>query len=158
MANDIENLVTNALKQLVTRDEYLLKNDLNECTINHKLACHLEAEFPGWQVDCEYNKDADIAKGLDLPKDKIDWNDTEAKSVFPDIIIHCRGGNGPNLLVIEVKKSSNKANRNHDYNKLIEYVNKLHYNSALFLKIGTKSDTGKWTLDWIRKEDFNHEA
>jgi len=34
--------------------------------------------------------------------DKVDWTDTEAKSVFPDIIVHRRGGSGPNLLVKEV--------------------------------------------------------
>jgi hypothetical protein len=154
IANEIESRVTNALKQLIDVDNVLLEHNLNECSINHRLACYLEKEFPGWHVDCEYNKDAGKGKKLKLPKDSVNWDDTEAKSVFPDIIIHRRGGKGPNLLVIEIKKTSNTSDRTHDYNKLRKYVKDLNYKCALFLEIGVKEKTGKWKMDWERKEDF----
>jgi hypothetical protein len=153
-ADEIESRVSNALKALIEADHYLLENDLNECSINHMLACHLQSQFEAWHVDCEYNKNYEKAKELELPKDKVDWNDTEAKSVFPDIIVHKRGGDGPNLLVIEVKKSSNKSDRRHDYNKLKQYGAVLSYSCALFLKIGTKGNFGSWSLDWTKRSDF----
>ena len=150
----IGELVAISLKQLCDKDRYLLENDLNECSINHKLAYHLQDHFPDWDVDCEYNKNAIKIKELDLPKDKVDWNDTEAKSVFPDVIVHKRGGEGPNLLVIEVKKSTNRSDRKHDYNKLKAYGDTLKYSCALFLEIGTKERCGTWDLDWRKRNDF----
>ncbi|HUT71930.1 MAG TPA: hypothetical protein VMW89_14775 [Desulfatiglandales bacterium] len=153
-ADRIDELVTSSIKQLCYKDRHLLKHDLNECSINHRLACHLQNHFPDWDVDCEYNKNADKIKELDLPKDKVDWNDTEAKSVFPDVIVHKRGGEGPNLLVIEVKKSTNKLDRKYDYNKLKAYGDTLKYSCALFLEIGTKGRWGTWDLDWIKRNDF----
>jgi hypothetical protein len=36
-SEEIENRVLNALKLLSEADYYLLKNDLNECSINHML-------------------------------------------------------------------------------------------------------------------------
>jgi len=153
-ADEIEFRVSSALKQLSEADFYLLKNDLNECSINHMLAYHLQSQFKEWHVDCEYNKNWNKIKKLELPKDKVDWTDTEAKSVFPDIIVHRRGGDGPNLLVIEVKKSSNTSDRRHDYNKLKEYGKILSYSCALFLEIGTKENAGEWSFDWRKKENF----
>lgn len=152
--SEIEERLVRALKQFFVEDKYLLENDLNECTINHKLACVLQEYFPEWDVDCEYNKDGWKIKELELPKDKIDWNDTEAKSVFPDIIIHIRGEGGPNLLVIEVKKSSNTTNRTHDNNKLKAYTKEIGYICALFLEIGVKEKTGEWKLSWKKKDNF----
>jgi|MTBAKSStandDraft_2_1061841.scaffolds.fasta_scaffold87216_1 hypothetical protein len=153
-ADKIDELVINSLKQLCDKDRHLLENDLNECSINHKLACHLQNHFADWDIDCEYNKNADKVKELDLPRDKVNWNDTEAKSVFPDIVVHKRGGDGPNLLVIEVKKSTNNSDRTHDYNKLKAYGDDLNYSCALFLEIGTKEKSGEWNLDWKKRNDF----
>ena len=153
-ADEIEIRVSNALELLSKADFYLLEKGLNECSINHMLAYHLQSQFQEWHVDCEYNKNWDKIKKVDLPKDKVDWTDTEAKSVFPDIIVHRRGGNGPNLLVIEVKKSSNKSDRRHDYNKLKEYAKTLSYSCALFLEIGTKEKASEWSFDWRKKENF----
>jgi hypothetical protein len=153
-AEEIKARIICSLKQLCERDCYLLKNDLNECSINHKLASYIQDHFPGWDVDCEYNKNAVDPKKLYLPSDKVDWNDTEAKSVFPDIIVHRRGGDGPNLLVIEVKKSTNTTDRKHDDNKLKEYGNTLKYSYALFLEIGTKDKSGTWKVECKKRNDF----
>ena len=71
-AEEVKIKVENALNQLKENDIYLLRNDLNECSINHKFAYHLQHQFPEWDVDCEYNKDEDKVKELDLPKDKVD--------------------------------------------------------------------------------------
>jgi len=154
-ASEIKIRVLKALEELFDLDCYLLQNDLNECSINHKLACHLQNQFQEWHVDCEYNKDGDKVKSLEFPNSNVEWNDTNAKSVYPDIIVHRRGNNGPNLLVIEIKKSSNKSKRDHDYNKLEGYVQFLSYYCALFLEIGTKENVGKRSFDWIKLDDYS---
>lgn len=149
--DEIERRLSSALDDLVKYDSYLLENDLNECSINHRIAYHLQGYFPDWHVDCEYNKDGGKIKQLELPKDHVNWDDTEARSVFPDIIVHIRGSDGPNLMVIEVKKSSNRSGRKHDFNKLREYGETLSYSYSLFLIVGTKEDLGNFNYEWFKK-------
>ena len=35
---------------------HLLEKDLGERTLTHRLAVHLERHFPGWEVDCDYDR------------------------------------------------------------------------------------------------------
>ena len=39
-----------ALYALLEDDSYLLEKDVNERSISHRLACHLQREFPTWHV------------------------------------------------------------------------------------------------------------
>jgi hypothetical protein len=96
----------------------------------------LQAEFPKLRVDCEYNRHGNEIKRLRVPRDDIDWDDTEAKTVFPDIVVHERGNDENNLLVIEVKKSSNNQNVQFDKNKLEAFtIEPYRYHFGLFLEI-----------------------
>jgi hypothetical protein len=63
----LERQVIQAAESLVTHDGYLLACDLNERSITHKFAEHLQRKFPEWNVDCEYNRDYHDPKRLDLP-------------------------------------------------------------------------------------------
>lgn len=57
------------LQLLLTKDSYLLANNLNERSITHKLAEHYQYLFPLWNVDCEYNRNlGDEKKILIDPK------------------------------------------------------------------------------------------
>ena len=81
---------------------------------------YLQDEFDGWDVDCEYNRghqSPDQVKRLQPYIDPIQADDTDAKTVFPDIIIHYRETTD-NLLVIEVKKSTNPESDERDEQKL----------------------------------------
>jgi hypothetical protein len=89
-----------ATTALRVQDAYLLENNLNERTISGRLAIHLQKHFEDWHVDCEYNRMGQRPKALQLPTSGISWDDTEVKTVFPDIVIHRRGPEGPNLLVL----------------------------------------------------------
>ena len=51
----IANKVNAALAKLHIKDVHLLKENLNERCITHKLAEYLRMEFRGYDVDCEYN-------------------------------------------------------------------------------------------------------
>jgi len=118
---DVKRKVERAIEILRKNDSFLIDNNANERSISHKLAEYLQQEFKEWHVDCEYNRIGDLIKKIEVPKDTITWDDTEQKTVFPDIIVHKR--NTPdNLLVIEIKKSNNTVKRDLDKRKLIAFT------------------------------------
>ncbi|MEK7435110.1 MAG: hypothetical protein AABZ74_18410 [Cyanobacteriota bacterium] len=142
----ISEKVTKAINNLLINDTYLLEHDLNERSITHKLAEYLQQEFLGFNVDCEYNGNITRSnyrgKNLNLheQKDKLKNKYPKAViSVYPDIIVHQRGTNDNNLLLIEVKKSSSRVDSAFDLDKLRVYtidsgLNKLGYEYGIFLK------------------------
>jgi hypothetical protein len=135
---ELEKRVNEALAKLRENDDFLLKNEVNERTITHKLAEYLQQEFPDWNVDCEYNRYRDIPKWLKVPKKKINWNwnDVEGKTVFPDIIIHHRNLTGAenNLLVIETKKSTSTVGKQFDERKLEGFTSsQYNYQFGLYI-------------------------
>lgn len=94
-----------ALTQFLDRERDLLSRDVNERSITHKLAEYLQGQFPEWNVDCEYNRLGYKAKTLPAVNE-IRTDDTDGRTIYPDIVVHKRG-EPDNLLVIEVKKSGN---------------------------------------------------
>lgn len=138
---EIKQRVIVALCRLYLNDRDLLEIDANERTITHKLAEYLQDEFPEWHVDCEYNRRGDQVKRLDIIGN---WcvrpDDTEAKTVFPDVIIHQRRTNA-NLVVIEVKKSSGHGDTR-DIEKLQSFVRDpaYMYGFGLFIRLGPRID------------------
>jgi hypothetical protein len=115
---------------------------VGECAIAHRLAVHLEEELRkcGYptedvpvSVDCEYNRHRGATK-QQVVKDKLRARVEELKdrilkehpkregwyvfSVFPDIIVHERGEDENNLLVLELKRASNDLDDELDCIKL----------------------------------------
>ncbi|RTL28096.1 MAG: hypothetical protein EKK47_16710 [Burkholderiales bacterium] len=97
-----------ALKCLCERDLHLLNVDASERSMTHRLAVHLIEQFPDHDIDCEYNRDGFDVKRLELAERAAKDDDVEAVTVFPDIVVHRRGHNDDNLLVIEVKKRGSR--------------------------------------------------
>lgn len=101
-------LVIEALKRSIARfylnDASLIDADANERSMTHRLALYLQGEFPGWDVDCEYNRRGTDPKRLHALRESIYSDDLEGRTVFPDIIVHKRMANA-NLLVVEAKKN-----------------------------------------------------
>jgi len=150
-----------ALFRFYKYDQYLVENKASERSMTHRLAVYLEQLFPEFNVDCEYNRDAD-GKDLLLEK-RINFNcigcpeeDTCSKRkecqneliknmgnhnhifhslVLPDIIIHRRGPNVCNLLAIEAKKSYNISCERtvFDRCKLRCYKKNLNYKFVAFI-------------------------
>lgn len=161
----ISEKVENAICKLFKRDRYLLQNNLNERTIAHKFAMYLQEEFIDYDVDCEYNKNVDEkngAKNIYILEEELDELRSSIKyvaskrheetkklkqefaviSIYPDILVHKRGNNERNLLIIEIKKSTNLTDREFDFKKLQCYTeksehNKLHYKYGLFIEFIT---------------------
>ena len=148
MKEQIENALRGAIDLLLTADEDILRLDINERTISHRLAIYLEPHFPGWNVDCEYNRDHDDVKRLDIKRRNVTSDDTQATTVFPDIIVH-RRGTVQNLLVIEMKKTTSQEGDDYDYGKLRAFKKQLGYLFAVFLKVRTGHNVGIDTIIWV---------
>ncbi|WP_113661526.1 hypothetical protein [Pedobacter nanyangensis] len=149
---NVINSVKIALDTLLqTSDVWLLKNDLSEQSVSHRIAFHLDALFPDFNVDCEYNGDIDRAnnrKAISILKNELkqfgllrgkEASDLEkeftTRAVFPDIIIHKRGSNENNLCILEVKKSTSIVDYNYDIIKLRAYTSN-RYDNNLVYQIG----------------------
>lgn len=135
----IYHSIKTAFCKLYTNDSYLICNnpivrnvpeELGEHHVGersivfrfaHYLQCELSSsvEYSSYYVDCEYNRHiADI-------KDVGD----NSKAIYPDLVVHKRGSDANNLLVIEFKAYWNdKTNElEKDINK-VEFMKKPPYN------------------------------
>jgi hypothetical protein len=147
-SHDLGGHVLNALRRLMEKDLYLLKVNANERSLSHCLAFHLQLEFPALNVDCEYNRDGIDPKRLPHLNLYPDSEDEDAKTVYPDIIVHRRGSN-ENLLVIEIKKNSNQSGRDTDLAKLAGYRRELGYRAALFIEFSVGKTGGVSDVQWV---------
>lgn len=139
---DVKSRVILAIVELYLKDAQLLTSDANERSITHKLGEHLQHRFPGWHVDCEYNRHGSSPKNLTLPlRGKHTRTDaTEACTVYPDIIIHKRGTD-TNLAVIEVKKQGGGLEtQDEDKIKAFSLSDDYRYQYGLFLRLGSTED------------------
>jgi hypothetical protein len=115
MQTELKKLVS-ALEEFYAQEDFILDKDLGERTLTHRLAVYVERQFPGWQVDCDYNRLGERA--LQLPHGTIvSTDDTLGKSIYPDIVVHQRAIPN-NLLAIELRKGSNHQPLEHDQHKL----------------------------------------
>lgn len=116
MHSELSRLIS-ALQEFYARERFILERDLGERTLTYRLAVQIERHFPGWDVDCDYNRLGDRA--LLLPRGAIvSTDDPLAKSVYPDIVVHQRAV-PKNLLAVEVRKAANHQPLQHDLHKLM---------------------------------------
>jgi hypothetical protein len=144
----VELALKDALDQLLLSDGAILAMDVNERSISHRLASYLEPYFPGWNVDCEYNRNHDEPKRLNIRRRSIQSDDTQATTVFPDIIIH-RRGTDDNFVVIEMKKTTSQETDDYDLEKLNAFKVQLGYQFAIFVKVITGGVPGIAHVQWV---------
>jgi hypothetical protein len=160
----IENRVEAALDTLFEADMMLLVDDANERSITHRLAIHLEQEIsefePDYAVDVEYNRVTEANGATDSIKKRVAYDeisdecrgrrirddDTDAQTVFPDIIVHERGSSDHNLLVIELKKTSSTESGDCDKEKIERFRDDLGYEYGIFLQLtaGGEPSIAEW--------------
>ena len=110
------NKLVAALQDFYAHETYLLDKDLGELALTHRLAVHIERQFAGWQIDCDYDRLGD--RTLLLPHGTIvSTDDHLGKSTYPDIVVHRRDV-PENLLAIEIRKALNHQPLEHDQHKL----------------------------------------
>jgi hypothetical protein len=139
-------LLESALQKLVDEDADLFAVDINERSITHRLAVHLTPLFPAWDVDCKYNRNGHEPKRLGFDVQTVETNDVDAKTVYPDVIVHQRGTDH-NLLVVEAKKANNAEGTGRDIRKLEAFVDELGYQyaAAVVIDTGTPPD---YHIEW----------
>ena len=139
-----------AIERLIERDRDLLVLNVSERCVSHRLALYLQELFPELNVDCEYNRTGPNTKQLEPPPVGFCWDDDEAKSVFPDILVHRRNCADRNVLVVEVKKTGNGTLANFDRAKLNAFT-RPDYNYALgaFIVFKTGDDAKISSPEWF---------
>jgi hypothetical protein len=133
------NRVINALGEFYRRETWLLEKDLGERSLTHRLAVYVEAQFPGWEVDCDYDRLGE--RTLRLPLGTIvSTDDHFGKSVYPDLVVHQREIPN-NLLAVELRKANNHQPPEHDRHKLVALTDPhvwFAYSAGVLLVLGKK--------------------
>src|SRR5207244_2867958 len=115
--DDVANRLRKAIRKLLKEDRDLFDFAVNERTVTQRLAVKLEEQFSelelGLKADCEYNRMWIEGTGENLTKNypreifgvpRVD--DVDAVTVFPDVIVHLRGIQFANILVVEAKRNA----------------------------------------------------
>ena len=121
-----------AVSRLYKEDSHLFVVDAHECSLTFRLGLYLQQSFPDCHVDCEYNRDGEVAK-----------RNEAGDPVRPDILIHKRGSNEHNLLAIEAKK---KPENDYDQKKLMGYIQKQNYAYAVSIVLPA---SGAYKIQWV---------
>jgi hypothetical protein len=110
------NKVIAALRAFYAQEDFLFEKDVGERAVTHRFAVHLEKQFSGWSVDCNYDRLGE--RTLHLPHGTIiSTDDHLGKSIYPDVVVHQREIPN-NLLAVEIRKKSNHTPLDHDQHKL----------------------------------------
>ena len=93
--SNYKQIILDALVNVVSEPYYEVVHNMHEIALCHRLAVYLEnsGKFTGYSIDCEYNRDEQATK-----------RNPEREIFRPDIIVHVRGSNENNLIMIEAKK------------------------------------------------------
>jgi len=132
IAADIRRRFEKALNQLLSDDIDLLERNAAERAIGGRLAAHLAVLFPEHNVDVEYDRHGLEPQAVELPPY---CRGGGRKRVIPDIVVHQRGIDDENLLVVELKKETNRESRDCDRAKLHALRDQLRYQAAVFIDL-----------------------
>lgn len=141
---ELLDLVRLSLDKLYLNDKDLFDYDLCERAIVFHFGIYLNemvknnTNFYNFSVDCEYNRNMEK---LSKKKEIIVLG--KKRLSYPDILIHKRGKNNNNKLVIEFKKWNNYNYESHEYDKakLKALTSKDYkYKLGLFILLGKTRD------------------
>jgi hypothetical protein len=140
MRNDIQATLSTfaAAVRGLLQDKELAYADPAERALVARIRDLLHGQYEDWSIDLEWNRREDIIKRLryGLSDDELIGQD----AIVPDLIVH-RVGRKENLLVVEVKKSTNKDFEG-DIRKLkgmTEQAGEYGYSVGLHLVIDVKA-------------------
>lgn len=97
----LEKYVKEAIEELYKKDKILFKEEISERCLVYNFARHLEdilkyTKYENLNIDLEYNRNCGKMKSI-----------RGQKITYPDIIVHERGNNNKNTIVLEFKKWKN---------------------------------------------------
>lgn len=133
--------VEDAVAQLVQEQRDLLDLEVNEPTLSHHLIVLLQAIVPeGLSADPEYSKRGRNQKLLR-------FHDGHQQRVRPDIVIHRRGTDDHNLLVLELKKVGKDLT--HDRAKLEAFRAQYGYRYTAHVIVGLVNRESYGEVIWV---------
>lgn len=144
----MERLIEDAIGRLFSDDAFLLETDVAERAIAARLAFYLAPQFPQHQVDVEYNRHGIEPKMVDLPEH---CRGGGQRYIYPDIVIHQRGHDEDNLLVIQIKKETNREPRDCDRAVIEAMKREFRYAHGLQIDLpaGPGASKRKPHLNWL---------
>lgn len=138
--HEIKDKVQNALNTFYKNDSFLIEKKLCERCLVHRVAVYLENErFPGYFIDCEYNKS--LLNEKSVPKIASNPNGN-----FIDIIITKRDDNCKHdLICFEIKRWDNYHERNKDRDNLriLTKGNRFGYDCGFYIILGKSKEKTK---------------
>jgi hypothetical protein len=138
--DEIKGKIRNALNTFYKNDSFLLENNLCERCLVHRIAVYLENErFPGYFIDCEYNKSFFDKKSVPKIASNLNGN-------YIDIIITKRDDNYiHDLICFEIKKYDNYHKRNKDRENLeiLTKGNLFWYDYGFYIILGKSKEKTK---------------
>ena len=141
----IKGLVAKALDKVYELDYHLILNNavnsvgkdehhhVGERSILFRFAHYLQnlldeyPQFDEYNLDCEYNRNGSETKNLP----------SFPNGTYPDVILHKRGSNDDNILIIEFKTYWN-TDQTQDFKKIDEFTNesgKYHFKIGMAIRI-----------------------
>jgi hypothetical protein len=146
--SEIDIILSNALKSLYAQEIRTIQIDVGERMICGQLGKILQQYFPDHSVHAEYNRHGIEPKEIEMPN--ADGEPANAR-VYPDIIVHQPMHDDANLLVIEVKKSTNALSDASDLAKLEQIKFQLSYSYAAFIRLSTgrEADLADVEVTWV---------
>jgi hypothetical protein len=150
---ELLNLLIQAMNETAVADDYLFRVDASERNLAGRLGIHLQPKLPDWHVDPEYNRMAgNTPKRIYLPPECAGYrNEDDLVLVSPDLIVHRRGPEGPNLLVIELKKTTNRDKGACDRHRLLAFREQFGYLFGARLECETRpeAEPEMRLVDWF---------
>jgi len=158
-AVEAEKLLWDALEQFFEKDADFPK-DANERAATHRLAVWIElllfSRVRGLSIDCEYNREGSEPKRLELKLRELASRRSRSgcdmrSRVYPDIIVHRRGEDGPNVMVVEVKRvNAPDKSLEFDREKLRLYTQEFGYHHAFLVQLGrTRTESEVERVDGV---------
>ncbi len=114
---ELKGIVDAALQRLYHQDPELIEFAVNERSVVFRFGLYFaellsKSSFSSYNLDCEYNRN------MGKPKRTKNFPD----GVIPDVLLHRRNSNEENILVLEFKGYWNKADRENDHKKIIDFT------------------------------------
>lgn len=134
---ELEDTLAQALRRLLDNDQHLIAGDASKHSLTFRIGQYLQALLPDWQVDCAYTIDGH----------------TFSPAGPADLVVH-RRGTSDNLLVIEVKKSSDLRPIINETRKLESFAKPpLRYRHAVLVIVTTDDSlVVPYELCWVSGE------
>ena len=128
--------IKQTIKILYKEDKILFNNEISERCLVYNFAKHFakildDEKYEELNLDLEYNRNCGKMKTIE-----------NQLTSYPDLILHKRGSNNDNRLVIEFKKWNNRSKFNKDRHKLQCFKNEYGYKLCMLI-VFDKEDSEK---------------